>query len=130
MRRATVLGVLVAAGALSVTVAALQQPPAGQQAPMVVEVEKVKDNLYVMKGGGGNSSVFITANGVVVVDTKNPGWGQPLLDAIRKVTNKPVTIEKGTRVAQGIFVKFTKAKWQEVNKMRSMLHGLLGPTRA
>ena len=44
-----------------------------------------------MKGGGGNSAVFITANGVVVVDTKNPGWGQPLLDKIKSVTDKPVT---------------------------------------
>jgi glyoxylase-like metal-dependent hydrolase (beta-lactamase superfamily II) len=91
MRRATLLGVLMAAGVLTMTVAAFQQPPAGQQAPRVVEIDKLKDNLYVMKGGGGNSSVFITANGVVVVDTKNPGWGQPLLDAIRKVTDRPVT---------------------------------------
>jgi glyoxylase-like metal-dependent hydrolase (beta-lactamase superfamily II) len=27
---------------------------------------------------------------VVVVDTKNPGWGQPILDAIKKLTDKPV----------------------------------------
>src|SRR5687767_6356635 len=46
----------------------------------------------MMTGGGGNSSVFVTATGVTVVDTKNPGWGQPLLDAIRKVTDKPVTM--------------------------------------
>ncbi|MBI3048950.1 MAG: MBL fold metallo-hydrolase [Acidobacteria bacterium] len=92
MRRGIVSGVLLAAGALSLTVAAFQQPPAGQQAPMVVEIDKLKDNLYVMKGGGGNSSVFITQKGIIVVDTKNPGWGQPLLDAIRKVTNRPVTM--------------------------------------
>src|SRR5688572_18888312 len=91
MTRIMVLGVLLAAGGLSLTVAAFQQPPAAQQAPRVVEVDKLKDNLYVLKGGGGNSSVFITASGVVVVDTKNPGWGQPLLDAIRKLTDKPVT---------------------------------------
>lgn len=91
MRRGVVLGVLLAAGVCSLTVRANQQPPAGQPAPMVVEVEKVKDNLYVMKGGGGNSAVFITADGVTVVDTKNPGWGQPLLDKIKSVTDKPVT---------------------------------------
>ena len=91
MRRMIVLGALLAVG-LSITVAAVQQPPAGQQAPRIVEVDKLKDNLYVAKGGGGNSSIFITAGGVVVVDTKNPGWGQPLLDAIRKVTDKRVTM--------------------------------------
>jgi glyoxylase-like metal-dependent hydrolase (beta-lactamase superfamily II) len=88
MRRGIVLGVLLASGALTLTVAAVQQPAA----PMVVEIDKLKDNLYVMKGGGGNSSVFITQKGVIVVDTKNPGWGQPLLDGIKKVTNQPVTM--------------------------------------
>ena len=54
MRRAVVLGMLAGRlGSLSMTAAAMQQPPAGQQAPRVVEIEKLKDNLYVMKGGGG-----------------------------------------------------------------------------
>ena len=88
MRRRIILGALVGFGALSITVAARQQPQGGQ--PMVVTVDKIKDNFYVMKGGGGNSSVFITAEGVTVVDTKNPGWGQPLLEKIKSVTDKPV----------------------------------------
>jgi glyoxylase-like metal-dependent hydrolase (beta-lactamase superfamily II) len=87
MRRRIVLGVLIFAGALSISVAARQQ---GGAAPMVVTVDKIKDNFYVMKGGGGNSSVFITAEGVTVVDTKNPGWGQPLLEKIKSVTDKPI----------------------------------------
>jgi len=90
MRRELVLGTVLIAGALSATAAALQQGGAQPQAPRVVQVDKIKDNFYVMKGGGGNSSVFITGNGVVVVDTKNPGWGQPLLEKIRSVTDKPV----------------------------------------
>jgi cyclase len=96
MKRLVVLGILFSAGALTMSAAALQQAPAagGQPAPRVVTVEKLRDNLYMMggAGGGGNSAVFITANGVVVVDTKNPGWGQPLLDKIKSVTDKPVTM--------------------------------------
>jgi glyoxylase-like metal-dependent hydrolase (beta-lactamase superfamily II) len=92
MRRQLVLGILFAAGALTMSVNALQQPPAAQPAPRVVEVDKLKDNLYMMRGGGGNSAVFITSTGVVVVDTKNPGWGQPLLDKIKSVTDKPITM--------------------------------------
>jgi cyclase len=91
MKRYVVLGTLVAAGALSITVSALQQAPAGQPAPMVIEVDKLKDNLFVLKGGGGNTAVFVTSTGVVVVDTKNPGWGQPILDKIKTLTDKPVT---------------------------------------
>jgi len=88
MKREFALGGLLSLGALTITVAAMQQPPA---APMVVEVDKLKDNLYVLKGGGGNTALFITADGVTVVDTKLPGWGQPLLDKIKTITSKPVT---------------------------------------
>ena len=79
MKRMIVLVALLSTGALSIAVAASQQQPQagrGGQPARVVEVEKVKDNFYVLRGGGGNSSVFVQANGVTVVDTKNPGWGQ------------------------------------------------------
>jgi len=84
MRRISVLTAIVAAGTMSYAVSQAAQQPAAAQ-PKVVEVEKLKDNLYVLKGGGGNTAVFITAQGVVVVDTKNPGWGQPILDAINRL---------------------------------------------
>ena len=88
MRRAAVLIGMMVVGGL---VAAVAQQPA--DAPKVVDVEKVKDNLYVLRGvdGGGNTAVFITANGVTVVDAKNPGWGKPILDKIKTLTPKPVT---------------------------------------
>jgi glyoxylase-like metal-dependent hydrolase (beta-lactamase superfamily II) len=83
---------LLAIGALSIALGAYQQPAAGgQPAPKVVEVDKIKDNLYVLKGGGGNTAVFIGTNGVVVVDTKTAGWGQVILAKIQELTPKPVT---------------------------------------
>jgi cyclase len=85
MKRSLALGVLFAAGTLTIAIAAQQAPP------RVVEVEKLKDNLYVLKGGGGNTAVFVMSNGVLVVDAKNPGWGQPILDKIKTLTDKPVT---------------------------------------
>src|SRR5437870_13663911 len=88
MRRALVLGVLIGVGALSLAATAYQAQPQG---PKVVEVEKLKDNLFMLKGGAGNTAVFVGTNGVVVVDTKNPGWGQPILDKIKELTPKPVT---------------------------------------
>ena len=87
MKRAVVLGVLVVFGGL---VAMKAQPAA--DAPRVVEVEKVKDNLFVLRGGGGNTAVLVMADGVAVVDAKNPGWGQPILAKIKELTPKPVTL--------------------------------------
>src|SRR6185436_9658603 len=96
MRRSVVLGVLIAVCALSMVIAA-QQAGAGQDGPKIIEVEKLKDNLFVLRSkaggpnGGGNTAVFVTTTGVVVVDAKNPGWGKPILDKIKELTNKPVT---------------------------------------
>jgi len=92
MRRRTVLGALVAVGVLSLTIAASEEQGGAQQpAPKVVTVDKIKDNLFVLKGGGGNTAVFVGTNGVVVVDTKLAGWGQPILSKIQELTPKPVT---------------------------------------
>src|SRR4051812_19205502 len=88
MKRRIILGSLLVLGAISIAVAQ-QAPP--QPSASALMVTKLKDNLYVLKGGGGNTSVFITANGVTVVDTKNPGWGSPVLEKIKELTDKPVT---------------------------------------
>ena len=86
MRRGIVLGVLLIVGLLSFGITANQQ-----QDETVVEVEQLADNLFVLRGGGGNSAAFVTSDGVVLVDTKVPGWGQPLIDKIAELTPNPVT---------------------------------------
>src|SRR5881397_879334 len=91
MTRIKILAPLVAIACLTLSVAAYQQAGRGQAQARVVDVDKLRDNLYVLKGGGGNTAVFIAANGVIVVDTKNPGWGQPILEKIKTLTDKPVT---------------------------------------
>jgi glyoxylase-like metal-dependent hydrolase (beta-lactamase superfamily II) len=88
MKRGFVLAALLVTGALSLSVAGFQQ---GADKPKVVTVDKIKDNLFVLKGGGGNTAVFVTTNGVVVVDTKIAGWGPPILAKIKELTPKPIT---------------------------------------
>jgi glyoxylase-like metal-dependent hydrolase (beta-lactamase superfamily II) len=83
-------------------VAAAQAPQAGLSAAAVAatKIEKVKDNLFIVTGSGvanrdafsgGNTAVFVTDAGVVIVDTKLAGWGQVILDRVRSVTDKPIT---------------------------------------
>jgi glyoxylase-like metal-dependent hydrolase (beta-lactamase superfamily II) len=75
--------------ALSIVIALSAAPSAAQQQPL--EIERIAENLYVLKGGGANTTVFITSNGAVVVDTKGKGSGRAILDAVRMITDKPVT---------------------------------------
>jgi len=97
MKRTNVLGVIVAVGGLSIAAAAFQGAPAGggqggARGPNVAGIEKVKDNLYMITGGGGNTAAFITDGGIVIVDTKLAGWGQAILDKVRTVSDRPVTM--------------------------------------
>jgi glyoxylase-like metal-dependent hydrolase (beta-lactamase superfamily II) len=104
MKRRIVLAALVIAGGLSMAVSAAQQGPAGRGGPGGgrgplggvpsadnLQVEKLADNLYVLRGGGGNTAAFVTANGVLLVDTKVSGWGQPMIEKLKTLTDKPVT---------------------------------------
>ncbi len=102
MKRCLVLGALIGVGTLSIVLAGFQAPPAGptKEALAATKIEQVKDNLYIITGSGvantknfsgGNTAVFITNAGVVVIDTKLPGWGPTILQRIRTVTDKPVT---------------------------------------
>jgi len=102
MSRFVVLAAVMALGAASTGVVAVQQ---NQQAegPKIIEAQKVADNLFMLTGpggaskdvrdpSGGNVAAFITGSGVVVVDAKNPGWGRPILDRIKSLTDKPVVM--------------------------------------
>jgi cyclase len=87
-RLAMSLGLLTV-GAVSM-IFAQQQPQ--QRPPAALEIQKVKDNLYLITGGGGNTAAFITEKGVVIVDTKVPGMGPAILEKVQSVTPKPVTM--------------------------------------
>jgi cyclase len=100
MTRSMLLTAVVAAGSLSIAVAGYQQPPAAPAGPKVIDIQKLKDNLYVLTSStpgnaatfsGGNVAVFITDGGVTLVDTKLNGWGQAVLDKVKSVTDKPIT---------------------------------------
>ena len=98
MKRSGLLGVLLLVASLSMAVTAYQPPPPA--GPRVIDIVKLKDNLYVLTSStpgnpatfsGGNVAVFITDGGVTLVDTKLAGWGQAVLDKVKSVTTKPVT---------------------------------------
>src|SRR5215470_4826075 len=99
MRRAILLGALIAIGGLSLAVSG-QAPGPSEKSISATKIEKVKDNLYVITGSGaedttafsgGNVAVFITDGGVTIVDAKLPGFGPTIVERVKSVTNKPIT---------------------------------------
>ncbi len=94
MKRTFVLGAIVLGGGIGAAIVQAQQaaPPAGGPAfPPVGKIEMVATNLYMVPGQGGNTAVWVMANGVALVDTKLANNGQAILDQVKSVTDKPVT---------------------------------------
>ena len=92
MTRRVVLGTVLLVGLLSIAVSALQLAPV-KPSVEAIEVEKLAGNLFVLRapGSGGATAVFVTADGVMLVDTKVSGWGPSMLAKIKTLTDQPVT---------------------------------------
>lgn len=74
-----------------------QGPPAGgkgkaKAGQTVEKIRQLKTNLYMITGGGANTLVRVTPEGLIVVDTKNPGDENytRLMEEIRSVSSQPV----------------------------------------
>jgi glyoxylase-like metal-dependent hydrolase (beta-lactamase superfamily II) len=87
--------------------------PAAAQA-QAQAIKMIKPGLYMVTGAGGNSTVRVTDQGVILVDSKNLGenFYNDLVAQIKTVTNQPVKYVVITHVHQdhsGNIGRFVKA---------------------
>ena len=75
--------------ATAATVAALVAAAAAQS-PGAVEALKVRDNFFVIAGGGSNVGVQVGDDGVVVVDAGSAASAPEIVAAIKRLTPKPI----------------------------------------
>ncbi len=78
-RRALVLALAAAAWAMPPAVVAADEPPA------VLQSQLVKTGLYLITGGGANSLLRLSAQGLVLVDGKQAGSYRALMGQVRKI---------------------------------------------
>ena len=55
-----------------------------------LSINKVKDDLYNIEGDGGNVAVYVTSEGVILVDDKYERDYDQVMARIKSVTNQPV----------------------------------------
>ena len=100
-RRLLLLAVLVASVVTGLT--AQGPPPGGGRGPAagqtVEKIRELKPNLYLITGGGANTLVRVTPEGLIVVDTKNPGDVNytRVMEEIASVSKQPVRIVINTQ---------------------------------
>jgi len=87
-----------AVAALGLASAALlaQGPPGGRGGPKagqtVEKIRQLKPDLYMITGGGANTLIRVTPEGLILVDTKNPGEENynRVMEEVHSVSNLPV----------------------------------------
>src|ERR1700693_5686662 len=85
-----------ACASASIAFAQNQPPPPGPPPQLV----KVKDDLYIVQnqannladliGYGGNAGVFLTDDGVILIDSKSDREHDDLVAKVKSLTDKPI----------------------------------------
>lgn len=91
MQRTWILTGIVVVGLTIAGAAAQRGGGRGPGIPPTGSIEKITDRLFKIPGAGGNTTVFVAADGVVLVDTKLANNGEAILKQVRTVTDKPVS---------------------------------------
>ena len=60
------------------------------KAPPELTINKVKDDLYEIEGDGGNVAVYVTGEGVIMVDDKYEQDYDQIMAKVKSVTSQPI----------------------------------------
>jgi glyoxylase-like metal-dependent hydrolase (beta-lactamase superfamily II) len=90
MRRLAVLAAIIVGGLGAALTTSGLTAQGGGGLPGITAIEQIHGNVYKIFGAGGNTTVFVRANDVVLVDTKLPNSGESILAEVRKITDKPI----------------------------------------
>lgn len=67
-------------------------------------------------------------HGIGVIDQDYCGPADEIKIQMKNFTQSPVTIEKGTKIAQGLFVRVDRMEFEEVSEMQNESRGGFGST--
>jgi cyclase len=95
-RGVMVAAAIVTGGALAVAGRAVAQ----QQNFDTVQIDtvKVRDNVYMLVGAGGNTTIFTGSEGILVVDTQFAPLSTKILNAIRAISDAPIRYIVNTHI--------------------------------
>jgi dUTP pyrophosphatase len=97
--------------------------------PLNVAIETPPEHFLLMVARSGtHKKGLMLANGMAIGDSDFCGNDDEYKAAYYNFTDKPVVVEAGERIAQGTFMKFVRAEWEEVDVLRNKDRGGFGST--
>ncbi|MCY4403407.1 MAG: dUTP diphosphatase [Candidatus Poribacteria bacterium] len=97
-------------------------------ANVIVETPPGYMLMLCMRSSTPRKFGIMMAQGVGIIDTDYCGEEDEIKIQAYNFTDNTVTIERGSRIAQGIFVKVDTADWNEVDQMDASSRGGFGST--
>lgn len=70
--------------------------------------------MITMRSSTARRKGLLMPNGVGIIDQDYCGEGDELLISVYNFRDEPVTVQRGERIAQGIFVPIMRVAWSEV----------------
>jgi len=97
-------------------------------ANVIVETPPGYMLMICMRSSTPRKIGLMMAQGLGIIDNDYCGEEDELKIQVYNFTDEPVTIERGSRIAQGIFVRVGTAEWNEVEQMTAASRGGFGST--
>jgi dUTP pyrophosphatase len=95
---------------------------------VVVRVPEGYALIIVPRSSLPRKKALVCPHSIGVIDSDYHGDGDEIMVQVQNVSAAPVTVERGERIAQGLFVKVERADWTEVDSHGSETRGGFGST--
>lgn len=95
---------------------------------VVVEVPKGYALLIVPRSSLPRKKMLVCPHSIGVIDQDYHGPEDEILVQVQNISDEPVTVERGERIAQGMFTKIEQAEWVEEQELATVSRGGFGST--
>ena len=95
---------------------------------VIVAVPKGYSVLIIPRSSLARKKALVCPHSLGVIDQDYCGPEDEIMIQVQNISDTPVRIERGERIAQGLFVKIETAEWQEVDGHGKETRGGFGST--
>lgn len=94
----------------------------------IVEVPKGYSLIVASRSSTPRKHGLTKPHGIGIIDQDYCGNKDEVKIQMMNFTKKPVTIRKGTKIAQGLFIRTDRFEFEEVNQIKEKSRGGFGST--
>ena len=95
---------------------------------VIVQVPPGYALLITPRSSLPRKKALVCPHSIGIIDQDYHGPKDEILVQVQNIGTEPVTVERGERIAQGLFVKVEQAQWKEVDGHGAQTRGGFGST--